>query len=259
MKTLPSCALDSTSKQLTLVAFYGEKERVLADLVEGVQRCLADQLGSRFAAYEPEQVHATIAGLEGVRVGEHVVNSNFVDIRREVRVMNFSRLFATLEAHLPLEVRLGGFTHGQRFPFQSQGLHPYLRSFMVRGRIAVAMGWPSSAGAFPQSLDSLRRRLNDAGVLHKYHGSPSDVDNDLFFALGRVEEITESERELAQSSVRELLAKRDPIHVTLSDTQVSLVAYDDPQLPRSSSEQISIEAATSDVSSLVGRYPEAAG
>ena len=245
------------SDQLTLVAFYGDKPPELDDFVGEIQDLVTAHLGDRFTPYPREQVHATIVGLEGVRRGDEIVNANFMEMRREARVIDFTRLLSILRASLPIEVQLGGYRQERPFPFESQGLHPYLRSFSIRGRIAVAIGWPTSAGSYPQRLDSLRWALNDAGVLHKYHRDPGDVDNDLFLVLGRVADPGESERALTHSVVREHLAQRAPLSLTVSEEHVSLVAYEDPQLPFGSCERIGITAAAADVRSLVHRYGEA--
>src|SRR4029453_11203237 len=90
-------------------------------------------------------------------------------------------------AHLPALIRLGGFDPARDYSFSSRGLHPAARSFSIQGRIAVAMGWPVVHGAFPPSIDVLRRELAQAGALHKYHASDGDIDNDFFFVIGQLE------------------------------------------------------------------------
>ena len=59
---------------VALVACYGEKPPALKDLVAGMQAELGRFLGAAFVPYGMEQVHATIVGLEGMRVGDMIVN-----------------------------------------------------------------------------------------------------------------------------------------------------------------------------------------
>ena len=67
--------------QLTLVSHYGPKPPTLARLIIELQQLLAQQLGTSFVPYALEQVHATVVGLEGLRVGGKVRGENFWRLR----------------------------------------------------------------------------------------------------------------------------------------------------------------------------------
>ena len=97
------------------------------------------------------------------------------------RVMDIlARRFAT-----PLRVRIGGFRPEQAVPFTSRGQHLAERTFSVQGEAFVLVGWPADSlcGA-GMPVDELRRAMNAAGVLHRYHTGPADVDNDLHLVVG---------------------------------------------------------------------------
>jgi len=76
---------------------------------------LTEQLGSGFKPYALEQVHGTIIGLEGARVGTHIHNENFRRLRGTERLIDFRGLlhFLRIWAEPDWNVRLGGFEDGR--------------------------------------------------------------------------------------------------------------------------------------------------
>ena len=169
------------SRFVSAVAFYGPKAGPLRDLLAGTQALIAEYVGDDFRAYSPEQVHATLIALNGVRdPGTGAVLNEYLlehdGVRREVdlpRVMDIlARRFST-----PLRVRIGGLRANQELPFTSRGQHLAERTFSVQDQAFVLMGWPaeSLAGA-GRPLDELRREMNAAGVRHRYHVRATDVD-----------------------------------------------------------------------------------
>jgi len=223
--------------QLTLVTHYGSKPAPFAEKIRLLQSMLAEQLGPGFWRYAVEQVHGTIIGLEGTRLGTRIRNENFRRARDEERFIDFDGLlnFLCREAKDEIEVRLGGFEPASDHGFTSAGQHPFVRSFSVRGEIAVAMGWPHHSGAFVPSLDQLRREFQQFGLLHKWHQRPADVDNDFFFVLGRVlPGVEPARRDLAQQTIREHLVGT-PLWLPVTSDTLCIVAYEDSQLPPESS------------------------
>lgn len=163
--------------QVTLVAFYGEKPKELLHLIQYLQNLLAERLLSAFHPYQLEQVHGTIIGLEGHRGDTSIHNLNSDAAVAPSLLLSFLRS----PDFRPTTVRIGGYRHYHEYPFQSRGMHPYLRSFSIQGAIAVAMGWPASESQFPTSLDELRRQFESRlAVRHKWHRKPGDVDNCVF-------------------------------------------------------------------------------
>jgi hypothetical protein len=229
--------------KLTLVAGYGAKPRAFEELVRGLQDRLAVALGASFTAYSDEQVHGTIVGLEGERDAGKLVNANFLRLRGERRVMDLEAALEILEqGALPLKIRVGGFAESKHYSFTSQGRHPYERSFSLRGGLATVIGWPASSNGNVRVLDDLRRRFTDANVLHKYHAMDSDVDDDFYVVLGRVDETQIDRQSLAdaEAAMREHLGRREPVLLELGRRHFTVVAYEDPALPLGTSRAFSL-------------------
>ena len=181
--------------QLTFVSHYGPKPAPFVEKIRLLQSMIAEQLGGRFEPYTVEQVHGTVIGLEGARFETRIRNENSA-FRGTERFIDFQGLldFLRTRPEFDWDVRIGGYDLACDYGFTSAGQHPFLRSFSIRGEIAVAMGWPQSLGTVVPSLDELRRAFQQFGALHKWHQCESDVDNDFFFVLGRVSPDTESEQ-----------------------------------------------------------------
>jgi hypothetical protein len=132
---------------------------------------------------------------------------------------------------LPMEIQIGGFRLGVDYGFLSRGLSPSDRSFSLRNGIAVGIGWPVADGRYPDTLDRLRREFQDIHVLHKYHKSAGDVDNDLYFVLGHYSSdasgvgLEGAEREIAQYFTA------NPRIVPLRLEDLSIACYTDEALP----------------------------
>jgi hypothetical protein len=220
-------------RQLTLVSHHGAKPAGFASLIADLQSRLRSSLGDRFLPYETEQVHGTIVGLEGTVVGDRVRNDNFLRHRGQEQWMDFERLLRFLRsaAFPDLTIAVGAFQPGARYPFASQGRHPHDRSFVIHQGTVVVMGWPAAGGGFANALDVVRRRFQDFGVLHKWHGRPDAIDNDFFFVLGRVADgLSEKDRVDAELAGRAWLAGREPCLIPVTTKSLSFVAYDNPWL-----------------------------
>jgi hypothetical protein len=217
------------SRFISAVAFYGPKAGRLRDTLATVQDLIAGHVGGDFRPYTPEQVHATLIALNGVRDGGTVVNEYMLELagrRREMdlpRVMDIlARRFAT-----PLPVRFGGFRPDQAAPFTSRGQHPAQRSFSVQDRAFVLVGWPTVSldGGPARPLDELRREMNAAGLLHRYHAHPGDVDNDLHMVVGHHAGAPAAALDRAAVAVRDMLAG-EPADLALGRPDVTIVAAD---------------------------------
>ncbi|HTQ94090.1 MAG TPA: hypothetical protein VMK84_31810, partial [Streptosporangiaceae bacterium] len=196
-----------------------------------VQALIAEHVGSGFRPYALDQVHATLIALNGVRAGGTIVNEYLLEhagVRREMdlpRVMDIlTRRFA-----VPLRVRIGGFRPGQAVPFTSRGQHLAERAFSVQGDAFVLVGWPADslrgAGRTRRPLDELRREMNAAGVLHRYHARPADVDNDLHLVVGHQAGAPAGALARATAAVRDRLAA-DPADLAIGLPDVTIVAAD---------------------------------
>jgi hypothetical protein len=216
------------SRFISAVAWYGPKTGRLRELVAEVQALIFEHLGDDFLPYSPEQVHATLIALNGVRAGGTIVNEYLLahaGVAREMdlpRVMDIlARRFAT-----PLRVRIGGVRPDQPVPFTSRGQHPAERTFSVQDRAFVLVGWPadSLAGA-GAPLDELRREMNAANVRHRYHVRAGDVDNDLHLVVGHHAGAPADALARATASVRDKLAAH-PADLAIGLADVKIVAAD---------------------------------
>jgi hypothetical protein len=213
---------------ISAVAFYGPKTGRLRELLAGVQALIAEQVGGDFRPYTLDQVHATLIALNGVRAGGRVVNEYLLEHAGERREMDLPRVMDILARRFaaPLRVRIGGFRPGQAVPFTSRGQHLAERTFSVQGEAFVLLGWPadSLAGA-GRPLDELRREMNAAGALHRYHARPTDVDNDLHLVVGHHAGAPAGALARATAAVRDMLAA-DAADLAIGLSDVKIVAAD---------------------------------
>ena len=216
------------SRFISAVAFYGPKTGRLHELLTGVQAQIAEHVGNDFRPYTLDQVHATLIALNGLRAGGTIVNEYLLEHAGERREMDLPRVMDILARRFatPLRVRIGGFRPGQPVPFTSRGQHVAERSFSVQGEAFVLMGWPaeSLAGA-GRPLDDLRREMNAAGVLHRYHARPGDVDNDLHLVVGHQAGAPAAALARATAAVRDKLAA-DPADLAIALSDITIVAAD---------------------------------
>jgi len=221
------------SRFVSAVAWYGPKSGRLREVLAGVQALIAEHVGDDFRPYAPEQVHATLVALNGVRAGGAVVNEYFLTQEGVRREMDLPRVMGILARRFaaPMRVRIGGFRPDQPAPFTSRGLHLSERTFSAQGRAFVLMGWPadSLAAAGREPLDELRREMNAAGVLHRYHARPADVDNDLYLVVGHHDGAPAGALARAVAAVRDELAAR-PADLAIARADVKIVAADSPTL-----------------------------
>jgi hypothetical protein len=103
------------------------------------------------------------------------------------------------------------------------------RSFSVQGEAFVLVGWPADSLAGVEGsgrpVDELRREMNAAGVLHRYHARPADVDNDLHLVVGHHDGAPAAALARATAAVRDKLAA-DPADLTIGLSDVKIVAAD---------------------------------
>ena len=221
---------------VSAVALYGPKTGEVRDLLESVQATIARQLGAAFLPYALEQIHGTLIGLNGVRdpATGALLSQYYLEHRGARRVMDFERMLKILEERFsrPLTIRIGGVGPGDDTGFTSQGMHPHERTFSVRSGAFVLMGWPVStltSGGAQRPLDDLRRDVNDANVLHRYHATATDVDNDFYLVLGHYTDAAESTLAEAERTVRRDL-EHHHVDVRVGRGQVRIVAADSPTL-----------------------------
>ncbi len=244
-------------KQATIVMFYGPKPSCLATLIATCQEQVAHILGNCFHPYDIGQVHATLVSLEQVP-GSAGFNRYFYTYRNQMRPMDVSGLLNFLRkgGHFPLRVQIGGFQK-KDYPFTSQGQRPYERSFSIVGveaAIPLLVGWPvlerspaSEVSArdmeqesedYPTTLDKIRRSVQAFNVIHRYHRTPTDIDNDFYFRIGLLHQPFPGYelRKKTEGMLREHLRTVQPIIVDITAADLSIISYRDETLPLASTQ-----------------------
>jgi len=217
-------------RYISAVAFYGPKAGPLRELLTGVQAMIAAEIGPAFLPYSLEQIHATLIALDGDRdTGTGTVVNTFYLTHQGRRVeMNLPLAMDILLKRFerPLRVRLGGFAAGQQVPFTSRGWHLFDRAFSVQGSAFVLVGWPVASLTGPDTpLDDLRREMNEANVLHRYHPSEGAVDNDLHLVVGHHADAPAGALARAEATVRDQLAAH-PVEFEIGIDDIKVVASD---------------------------------
>jgi len=221
------------SRFVSAVAFYGPKTGALREVLAGVQALIAEHVGDDFRPYTLEQVHATLIALDGVRdpgTGA-IVNAYLLGHAGAQQEMDLPRVMDILTRRfaVPMRVRIGGFRPDQEAPFTSRGQHLAERTFSVRDKAFVLMGWPTAslagAGRSQEPLDELRREMNEANVLHKYHVRATDVDNDLHLVVGHHAGAPAAALARATAAVRDKLAA-GPVDLAIGLADIKIVAAD---------------------------------
>jgi hypothetical protein len=235
---------------ITAVALYGPKTGELKGLLETVQALLSESLRDGFRPYTLDQVHGTVVRLDGTADAQtgRVVNRRYLEITGIPRAMDHARALEILAARLTpaLSIRIGGCEPDTAAAFSSRGQHPHERMFSVQGNAFVLVGWPVSTvtdGISSRPLDELRRAMNEANILHWYHESATDVDNDFHLVVGHHDGVPEHETKDAVRAVRAYLA-RHPVQVEVGADQMTIIAADSPTLaPAQFIGRLPVEAA----------------
>lgn len=243
---------------LSLVALYGDKPYNVENLVAEAQAILQRELPHAFTKYSIHQVHATLISLEGRKSGNNIVNSNYFRFYRKLRPINFNKVFTLLKMteYLPFEVKIGGYKKRANYPFSSRNDHPYLRSCSFHNDIIVAMGWPFNGKNYPPTLDKLRRQFNKANILHKYHKTLDETDNDFYFVLGNIARSKICKRDLYKTrmSMIEFLASHDPVSVSIGRNELRIIAYTNPKAPPDTTCSYTLDQAEENLNELKSLY-----
>lgn len=248
---------------VTMVAFYGDsKPPELGQFIGSLQERISesDHLTGKFDAYNPNQIHATLLGCEGLRTTQGIVSKWFWEARNCLRYIDLSGFlnYARTSGRLPITVRIGGFDSNESYGFKSRDQHPYERSFQFRKEkdlyIPVLMGWPCRGQQFPLDLDRFRLGAQSFNLLHKFHGRPESVDNDFYLRLGVLEAV-ESEHGLRriEGELRELLRSWPPIYVSIEKDRLAFAGYADLTLNPATTHVVPLQSASK--KDLVNLYP----
>ncbi|MEL6438175.1 MAG: hypothetical protein AAFQ80_02800 [Cyanobacteria bacterium J06621_8] len=223
-------------KNVSLVAFYGNKPPSLIKLIQRLQGFIANHhlIQQQFIPYQLEQVHGTIIGCEGIITDQGIISYWFQTHRGKERYLDFAGLVDYLHHRgcFPLTVRLGGYQRDQDYSFRSRGLHPYFRSFQLLESateiIPVLIGWTWRGDRISLEIDNLRRNLQRFNLLHKYHPTPEAIDNDFYLRLGTINsKLTSAAIAEVARDLRHLLASEIAIEITINIQDLVLAQYQD--------------------------------
>lgn len=213
------------------MALYGPKAEPVLSMLAGIQALIAGFIGDAFVPYSLAQIHATLIAFNGVRDpgSDALVNEYFLEHSGVRRTMDVDLAMQILTARFsrPLRIRVGGLRPGDEVPFRSRGQHLYQRTFSVQGDAFVLVGWPAGPDQLPDRLplDRLRRDLNAAGLLHRYHVHDDDIDGDLHLVVGHHRGALADSLDKAAAAVRSELAGH-PVEFSIALPDVKVVAAD---------------------------------
>ena len=197
------------------------------------------------------QLHMTLIGLEAQRRDSsgqmEFVSTNLADYRGDsdrssTPAMDLKRLLEVLRSFSwPMVVSIGGFPPEITNPCDLD-YTPYERSCFIRpGGKVVTIALPPDLA---RSVETLRQQCRDAAVLHKYHGGPELIDNDMFAVVGDFVLLPEVDRNRdwsefhdAQDRCREDLMQNfgsapAPFEFTISEDDCEFVSYELTTLAR---------------------------
>ncbi|MFM2312186.1 MAG: hypothetical protein RLZZ04_1462 [Cyanobacteriota bacterium] len=228
--------MKSVNKNVSLVAFYGDKPDAFASLIQKLQTYLANHqlLQAKFIPYQLAQVHGTIIGCEGWKTNAGVINQWFQEKRQETRYINFAGLINYLnhQGDLPITIRFAGYDRNTNYNFLSRGQHLYHRSFQLQSAdnntVPVLIGWSWQNYAVTLAIDHLRRDLQQFNLLHKYHATPDDIDNDFYLRLGTINaDLTSFELDAIATEMRNLLEAQAALSIEIQLENLAFVQYQD--------------------------------
>lgn len=246
-------------QQLTLIAFYGEKQDELRKLIEELQTRITDILGKKyFTPYNMPKIHGTIIGLEGKRNGSEVLNENCLK-KGEEKPMNIEGLIDFILSSkelLPIKIQVGGYKKEEQYPFNSNGKHPYIRSFSIQKKIVVAMGWPIKNKNYPPSINELRKAFGKFNVLHKYYQSLTEgYDNDFFFVLGNLtEELDGNLVARCEQQIRDFLENNE-LSIEITQGDLKIVVYLEGDTKLLNAREYSLKEAKAKIQEVIAVYP----
>ena len=220
---------------VSLVAFYGHKPTSLIDLIQKLQKYLANHslIQDNFIPYRLEQVHGTIIGCEAISTELGVVSHWFRTRRQEDRYIDFSGLIDYLQYQInfPINIRFAGYNRHREYNLRSREQHLYQRSFQLQSgeqTIPVVIGWSWHSDRISLEIDNLRRNLQQFNLLHKYHDTPEAVDNDFYLRIGTINSrLNNTKIESIAVEMRNLLETHPALDLALNLGDLAFAHYQD--------------------------------
>lgn len=226
-------------KNVSLVAFYGDKPPQLERLIEQLQGYLKNHELTRdkFIPHQLEQVHGTIIGCEGTKTDLGIVNQWFDECRQETRYVDLKGLVTYLQQQidLPLIIGFGGYNRHHEYNFLSRDQHLYFRSFQLQAAentvIPILIGWPWKDNKVSLAVDNLRRSFQKFNLLHKYHATTESIDNDFYLRLGTIKcQLSIAEMKAIATDIRNFLEAKPASYIPIDKEDIAFVQYQDLSL-----------------------------
>jgi hypothetical protein len=221
---------------IAAVALYGVKGGALRGLLETAEQICSEILGDEFRPYTLYQTHSTLIRLDGTIDSETglLVNHHYVELAGVPGAVDHRRALDILATHFvrPLRIRIGGIRPGDSMAFSSRGKTPYERMFSAQDGALVLIGWPVCTllnEIMPRPLDDLRREMNKANILHWYHRSWADIDNDFHITIGHYNGVPRGRVDDAVRAVLTYLSQH-PAEFDVGLDNVAIVASNSPTL-----------------------------
>lgn len=253
-------------KQVTLVAYYGRKSSAFEQYIRTCwDHITASPLRHFFAPYHPNQVHATIVGMEKLIGHSENWNANKwrASREKEKHEMNFGRLLEVVRNHSGFTIRFGGYQPVDTF-VTSFGERPFVRSFEFQWpqRKVTIMGWHHTDGDFSchKALWELRDQLDkECNVRHKYN-----LDHDFFVAIGDIVNLgsltdagiiqLKGVATIVADELRKKLANAKPTDLAIKADNIFAIQYEHESLTLNSSRAYCITRKDVTGAFLAGLY-----
>lgn len=221
-----------------------------------LQGILSNELSQQFTPLPLSQIHGTLLGCEGGKTPQGILNQWFLKKRNEMRHINLTGLIDAVNQFekLSVQIRLAGYHSTIDYGFKSRDQHPYIRSFQFQGDKAVLRGWPFYQSQFPQDIGNFRQSVQTFNVLHK-HQPQNGIDNDFYMRIGKVDSnISENKLRAIEVKIQEFLRTQFPLLLTLNQSSIAFVQYQDLALSPQTTQVFPITEMTA--GNLAQLYPE---
>lgn len=270
-------------KNITMVAFLDKMPTDVTNIISDIHKRISN-LGLRpgtFVPYKPNELHATLLGMEVLKINGELVNANFLNnngrLCRAQPLCLLSLLDAVVSCRKPVfTVRFGGFSQAQctctgfdlldwkctatNAEFHAFNRTAYQGSFYAFPNGPVMLtGWPVSASAsniFPRELYGLRLAAENCGFLDKYHTTqkPHWKDDDFYIRVGTFRNCPAKQFQDLVNQVRLDLAglkSERTVDVTLGDIEF---VYYERATPLVVIDRLSLRDALDDPKKLLKMY-----
>jgi hypothetical protein len=250
-------------KQVTLVAFYGQKRQNFRNLINAIfSEIEQSPLGSNFEPYQMNQIHGTLVGMEKMAGSEEFYNFNIWEKEGRKEEMNFKHIYSNVALFFPVNIQFGGFNEDYK-GFSSLGGIPFNRTFEISwtSKKVILIGWSMAEGkkVADKKLLEARETLQDQHNIRP----KMDNDNDLYMVIGEFQNLEllpekalatlkESGKKL-ERSIRNKLAENKE-ELILSTEDLFYVQYESRTLDYNTSKAWSIEKVQNNPDFLKGLY-----